>query len=75
MSADWYYMSSGWIRKTKRVGPITEPELLARIDDGRILPHTLVQSVKTKGKWIPMSLVEPAMDRYKALLAKSEKQP
>ncbi len=73
MSADWYYMASGWMRKAKRVGPISETDLLTRIDDGRILPHTLVQSSKTKGKWVPMSLIEPAMERYKALVAKTEK--
>ncbi len=65
MSADWYYMTSGWIRKTKRVGPISDAELLARITEGKILPHTLLQSVKTKGKWVPMNMVAPAMERYR----------
>ncbi len=74
MSAEWYYMESGWIRKAKRIGPITETDLLNRIENGRIQPHTLVQSSKTKGKWVPMSLIEPAMERYKAMLAKSDKQ-
>ncbi len=73
MSADWYYMESGWIRKTKRVGPITDAEFLLRIESGKIVPHTLVQSSKTKGKWIPMNLVAPAMAHYKEHLANSEK--
>ncbi len=65
MGASWYYMASSWIRKGRRVGPITEAELLARIDRGKILPETLLQSSKTKEKWVPMKSIGPAMDRWK----------
>src|SRR5690554_5873482 len=34
MSADWFYMSSGWFHKTKQVGPLTDQDLLLRIDQG-----------------------------------------
>jgi hypothetical protein len=54
MGAGWYYMASGWLRKNRRVGPITESDLLVRIDQGKISPQTLLQSSKTKGKWVPM---------------------
>lgn len=65
MSADWFYMASGWLRKARRVGPISEADLLARIDKGEISPETLVQSVKTRNKWVPMNKVGPAMDRWR----------
>ena len=65
MSADWYYMASGWIRKTRRIGPISEHDLLIRIDQGKISPETLLQSSKTKGRWVPMNEVAPAMERWR----------
>lgn len=65
MGAGWYYMANGWMRKGRRVGPITESDLLERIDKGKILPHTLLQSSKTKGKWVPMNTVGPAMNRWR----------
>ncbi|EMI54090.1 hypothetical protein RSSM_04460 [Rhodopirellula sallentina SM41] len=64
MSADWFYMSSGWFHKAKRVGPISERDLLQRIDAGKIQPETLVQSRKTRERWVPMSTVGPAMARW-----------
>ena len=64
MSADWFYMSSGWFHRAKRVGPITEHDFLSQIDRGKILPDTLVQSSKTRNKWVPMSSVGPAMKRW-----------
>lgn len=64
MSAGWYYMTTGWLRKGRRVGPITESDLLMRIDRGKIAPETLLQSEKTRGKWVPMSSVGPAMKRW-----------
>jgi len=64
MSASWYYMTSGWFRKARRVGPITETDLLHRIDQGKISPETLLQSEKTKGKWVPMSAIGQAMKRW-----------
>jgi len=64
MSAQWYYMSSGWFNKTKRIGPITEGDLLLHIDNGKIQPETLVQSSKTRDRWVPMSSIGPAMERW-----------
>ncbi|MEM6468608.1 MAG: DUF4339 domain-containing protein [Planctomycetota bacterium] len=65
MSTEWFYMSSGWLRRTKRVGPISEGQLLSLIEKGDVEPQTLVQSAKTRFKWIPMSRVGPAMARYR----------
>ncbi len=67
MGVGWYYMASGWIRKGQRVGPISESDLLVRIDKGKISPETLVQSIKTKGKWVPMNTIGPAMKRWREL--------
>ncbi|QDT07249.1 hypothetical protein K227x_56750 [Rubripirellula lacrimiformis] len=67
MKTGWYYMASGWIRKGRRVGPISESDLLLRIDRGQIGPETLLQSSKTKGKWIPMNKIGPAMERWRSL--------
>lgn len=73
MSADWFYMSSGWFHRAKRVGPISEQDLLRRIDDGKIQPETLVQSHKTRQRWVPMSSVGPAMARWLQANPNSEK--
>lgn len=67
MGAEWYYMANGWIRRARRVGPISESDLLARIERGKISPETLLQSSKTRGKWVPMSTIAPAMKRWKQL--------
>ncbi|MCC9603178.1 DUF4339 domain-containing protein [Stieleria sp. JC731] len=75
MSAEWFFMASGWLRRARRVGPITETDLLARIDKGEISPETLVQSVKTRNKWVPMNKIKPAMERWRrAHPEKTEKQ-
>ncbi|TWT93333.1 DUF4339 domain-containing protein [Stieleria varia] len=66
MTADWFYMGTGWLRKSRRVGPISEADLLHRIDKGQIEPDTLVQSSKTRGKWVKMEKVGPAMKRWLA---------
>ncbi|KAA5539934.1 DUF4339 domain-containing protein [Roseiconus nitratireducens] len=58
-------MTSGWLRKSHRVGPISEADLLERIEKGQIAPETLVQSSKTRNKWIPMNKVGPAMAAWK----------
>ncbi|MEM9587359.1 MAG: DUF4339 domain-containing protein [Planctomycetota bacterium] len=60
-------MVRGWIRKKRKVGPISESDLLLRIDRGKISPDTLLQSSKTKGKWVPMKSVPPAMKHWKKL--------
>ena len=65
MDADWYYMTKGWIRKNKRVGPISETALLQLIESGKIFPETLLQSSKTKGKWVPMETIGAAMKRWR----------
>jgi len=65
MSTQWFFMSSGWLRKARRVGPISEADLLLRIDKGEIEPETLIQSVKTRNKWVPMNRVGPAIARWK----------
>lgn len=67
MGTGWYYMGTSWLRKTRRVGPISEAQLLERIDRGKIEPETLVQSSKTKNKWVPMSKIGPAMKRWQKL--------
>ena len=64
MGADWFYMASGWFGKAKRVGPIGEADLLNKIDAGKIGPETLLQSSKTKGRWVPMHTIKPAMKRW-----------
>ena len=72
MATQWYYMGTGWLRKSRRVGPIFEADLLQQIDKGKIEPETLVQSSKTKGKWIPMEKVGPAMKRWRKLHPENE---
>ena len=64
MHADWFYMKSRWLRNAKAIGPLTERELLHRIDDGSITPTTMLRSIKTRGKWVPMSSVGPALQRW-----------
>jgi len=73
MSSGWYYMANGWFGKGRRVGPITESDLLHRIDQGKIQPETLLQSPKTRNKWVPMNTVAPAMKRWKSLHSDEEK--
>lgn len=63
----WYYLASGWFRKTRRVGPISEQDLLDRIGRGVIEPETLLQSSKTKDRWVPMEKVGPAMAHYRKI--------
>jgi len=74
MSADWFYMSSGWFHKGKRVGPISEQDLLRRIDTGKIQPETLIQSRKTRERWVPMSTVGPAMARWMKVNSQTESE-
>ena len=68
MSADWYFMKSGWFGRSSRVGPITDSELLVKIEKGEISPDTLMQSdTKTKGRWVKMTNVPPAMVKWQQL--------
>ncbi|XZE52505.1 DUF4339 domain-containing protein [Planctomycetaceae bacterium SH139] len=67
MSADWFFLKHGWFRKAKKIGPIDDHELLIRIDRGDIQPDTLVQSqTKTRGRWIRMEKIKPALQRWTA---------
>ncbi|WP_442510300.1 DUF4339 domain-containing protein [Novipirellula sp. SH528] len=71
MGAGWYYITSGWLRKTRRMGPISEADLLQLIDEGKIAPDTLLLSSKTKGKWVPMNSIAPAIQRWNAAHSKA----
>ena len=72
MDDGWYYMASVWMRKGRRVGPISEADFLAQVEKGKISPETLVQSGKTKGKWVPMNTIGPAMQRWRELHSDDE---
>lgn len=74
MGAGWYYMATGWFKRTRKVGPISEADLLLRIDQGKIEPETLLSSCKTKDKWVPMSSIRPAMKRWRKSHPKSESE-
>ncbi|QDV61819.1 MULTISPECIES: DUF4339 domain-containing protein [Crateriforma] len=65
MSAQWFYMKPRWFRTAKTVGPISESDLLHRIDAGKILPSTMLRSCKTREKWVPMSSIKPALIRWR----------
>lgn len=66
MSADWYFLKHGWFHRSKKIGPIDDHEMLVRIDHGDIQPDTLVTSeTKTKGRWIRMEKIKPALKRWK----------
>lgn len=65
MSTDWFFLKKGWFGKLRAVGPLNEPDLLVRIDRGEIAPDTLLQSeTKTRGRWVPMNRVGPAIKHY-----------
>jgi len=72
MSGDWFYMKRRWIGGTKKVGPLTDADLLHRIDDGQIQPDTLLLSSKTKHKWIRMADIGPAIKHWRKLHPESE---
>ena len=66
MSADWYFMKSGFFVKHKKVGPINETDLLVRIEKGEMNPETLLSSTsKTKGHWVHMKEIKPAIKHWK----------
>jgi hypothetical protein len=68
MSADWYFMKSGWFGRSKRVGPLTDQDLIAKIERGDIKPETLMRSeTKTRGRWIRMTEVGPAFQKWQTL--------
>ena len=66
MSADWYFIKRGFFNRQKRVGPICELDLLKLIEKGDVIPDTMLSSEsKTKGKWMPMKEIRPAIKHYK----------
>ncbi len=65
MSADWFYLKRRWFGGSKKVGPLDEHDLLARIDNGDIKPETLLMSAKTRNRWVKMAEVEPALKHYR----------
>jgi hypothetical protein len=65
MNGDWFYMKRRWIGGTQKVGPLSDSDLLMRIDQGQIKPDTLILSGKTKNKWVKMEDIEPAINRWK----------
>ena len=67
MSADWYFLRpGGFFHRRKRVGPITEQELLMRIEKGEVRPDTLLSSTsKTRGHWVAMKEIKPAIRHWK----------
>jgi hypothetical protein len=65
MSADWYFMKKGFFR-TKKVGPLSEPDFLHRIEKGEISPDTLVSSTtKTHGHWVHVKEIRAAHQHWK----------
>jgi len=72
MSGDWFYMKHRWIGGTKKIGPITDTDLLGRIDDGQIKPDTLLMSSKTRNRWIRMEEIGPAIKHWRKLHPSSD---
>ena len=65
MSADWYFMKTGFFGGHKAVGPITETQMLELIGKGEVAPATMVSSTsKTHGHWLPMREIRPAFKHY-----------
>ena len=60
MSADWYFLKSGFFGK-KTVGPMSEPDLCKKITNGEIRPETMISSTsKTHGRWKRMETIRVA---------------
>ncbi|MFO1065903.1 MAG: DUF4339 domain-containing protein [Pirellulales bacterium] len=65
MSADWYYMKTGFFGSHKAVGPICETEMLDRIGKGEVAPATMISSTsKTHGHWLAMREIRPAYKHW-----------
>jgi hypothetical protein len=65
MSADWYYMKHRRLLGSIKVGPVSEQEVLQKIDSGEINPQTLLMSSKTRDHWVKMSEIGTAFKRWK----------
>lgn len=63
--ADWYYIKHRWVLGSKKVGPISDAELLTKIDSGEITPQTLLMSGKTHEHWVKMSEIASAYKRWR----------
>lgn len=64
MSATWYYIKHRWVLGPKKVGPVSEHDLLSKIDSGEITPQTLLMSSKTHEHWVKMSEISSAYKRW-----------
>lgn len=65
MSADWFFMKTGFLGGHKAVGPISETQILEHISSGDVVPTTMVSSTsKTHGHWVPMKDIRPAYKHY-----------
>ncbi len=65
MSADWYFMTTGFFGGHKTVGPISEVELVKKIEKGVINPETMLSSTsKTHGHWVKMKEIRVAKKHW-----------
>jgi hypothetical protein len=72
MSTDWFVIRrAGFFRRKKAIGPLSEREVLSRIDSGEIQPQTLMRSErKTRDRWVEMHQVGPALAHFQKNQAK-----
>jgi len=62
MSADWYFLKTGFFGGNKKVGPISEVDLREKIAKGIVQPETMLSSTtKTHGQWCRMKEIRVAM--------------
>lgn len=65
MSADWYFVKTGFFGGHKTVGPMTEPDFCKKIEKGEINPDTMVSSTsKTHGRWLKMGDIRVARKHW-----------
>lgn len=65
MSADWYFLKTGFFGGHKTVGPISEVDLCKKIEKGIVNPETMVSSTsKTHGHWCRMKEIRVAMKQW-----------
>jgi hypothetical protein len=73
MSADWYFLGKGFFGQRKTVGPISDVDLVAKIEKGVVTPETMVSSAsKTHGKWIRMKEIRAAKQHWDLTHPKSK---
>jgi hypothetical protein len=66
MSADWYFMKRGFFGGSKTVGPISDRDLLRKIEKGEIVPDTMISSsTKTHGHWMHVKDIRAAIQHWK----------